>query len=95
MVENRLSNQPKQGSAETAEPNNKGIKIMNQIKQIKVGKTNLISLMELENLVLEVIRENIVHFASGKQTYFVIEHNGQEFEIPERFCSAVYYQEAA
>lgn len=75
-----------------ASPNKKGNKIM---KQIKVGKTNLISLMELENLVLEVKSENIVHFASGKQTYFVIEHNGQEFEIPERFCSAVYHKEAA
>ncbi len=61
------------------------------MKHIKVAQTHLTSISELVGLTLEVKSEKIVRFASGEQTYFLVEYKGEEFEVAERFCSAVYY----
>ncbi len=60
------------------------------MKYIKLAKTNLVSISELVGLTLAVKSEKIVRFASGDQTYFLVEYNGEEFEVAERFCEAVY-----
>jgi hypothetical protein len=63
------------------------------MKHIKVAQTNLVSMSELVGITLEVKSEKVVRFASGEQTYFLVEYKGEEFEVAERFCSAVYYSE--
>jgi hypothetical protein len=43
------------------------------------------SMWALQGKELKVKGTREVDFASGKQTYYVVEHKGEEIEIPERF----------
>lgn len=55
--------------------------------KITIPKNNNLpsSFWGMEGKTFEVRSTRTVNFSTGKQVYFMVEHNGQNVEFPERF----------
>lgn len=77
-----------------AEHNNQNKKQMETIR-IHKNMPYMASLANLTGKDLKVKDIKVVDFASGKQNYYIVEVDGQEYEVPERFTEHGYIDIAA